>query len=556
MMDETILSFESFEEKEDFKPTHNNVFIDNHTFNSHQKPESNGAKLGIESEFMIPDLSPDMDDNNFSWLFRILPPEAENSQNMDHESMTFYPHPEDVPREHSENPVKTEKQDTNEFPDKTTMLMDPLLSEMDVSALFPPPEEIPSSAEILTPSTTDAENATESQTKRQFNTDNRNGGRDRARGSVRGRVVTPITRNSSITDTPILRRSQRKRNYLEMTNMHAKVTPELPSLKNKRLRKTIGQKEEQMATPSLDYKATEIMESIFETPKWEIDKPPSEIETMPSLKIVFRKIKPVNPIDTKLIIPWEYQKGVLNTDAHLASELYLKHSIFPRIVPTYETKTYVTDAITKTPLDITEIRKLMKENHMEKHNKHANLLAHGRGNVDHKESQAFPFLMDFVTNDFDILLTQQQSIFANIQVQLMEEKNTEQSATADETMNTTFVNFSNFNDYFDEPVEKQPITKNKVDRIVGAVPVSACAMTGNEKLFSKVAVFQHKGQLYRPNPLVIPLVRIPDEDILEIISKPTLPTLESPYYSALTTYFEAKSASLAMFKSKSRPKPL
>lgn len=478
----------------------------------------NNIKPETCDDFEMPSL-PD-DDDDFSWLVKVLPG---NDQTV----------PSAQPEVSQPQPPPQPEQ--GEIAQQNTMLFNSYFSEMDVSQIFLPegdqitikieqvhdaPEPLPENKQVDPP------------VRRQ-------------------KRKSSVIDNCQETDTPVsLRRSQRKkRSCKEMIEAEAALCkpPEKANRStSKRRRVESGRRSASKArlSPAL------VTEAVSGARK---RKSPSPIQKVikrerSELTLVFKKYRPVNPLEKKIT---GYARGLLDSSKTLAGELYMTQFVPSAARPDFEDSLGIDNSLVAfNSVKPDKVKVLMKKEWMTIQNAIANVKAHGTEVLGNKslteDGKALRGAFHTINLDgeYENLLKAQnncETVLKWKSLYCKRQKADISSTNVSFGPDKTFSNFSNFTSYFHETSEDHRETV--VDRnqgMVGVVPVNPFATLSSD-VAKNWTVFGFKGKLYRPNPVTVTIRRTPDDVIKEMKAKPKRISLDAPYYKALTTYFDKNS---------------
>lgn len=565
-----------FHQSSDFDATQVMYCIDNEpsptaedTLIIEQSPENIPTKQAPEvkddfyKDFAFPEMLDDEKDD-FSWLMKVCPtPSNQSDQTVPGEDFHALESASNF------NSIKKTKLASPSPPEESaSMLLDAMLSEMDVSSLITNDFE-----NEITFHKDEATNDEINENPKLLAHDNMKSSKSRTKKRsliLRNRTTT------ALTETPIsLRRSQRKRSFTEMIqteviiNKANNVTGS-NQRKNKRPRLQSTPRESKIPKSKNNTDMSAVAVAITESNTSSLPQPEAivmldEKPVKNKLIIKFRKSKPVNPIEKSFVSNRAYQRGLIDPSKMLSGQIYLTRSCSPKLMPIIEENASASKWVAK-PMVPKKIKELLKMEWIMNHNTLANVKAHGKEMLGSKKltSDGNAVRGTFATmdldNDYESILQFQNEIQC-----VVDWKSNLLSKTHDLTeienpisLDNTFSNFSNFNNYFNEQL---PSDGNNLDDdddtesttqddeldngIVGAVSVNKVALSKSSSvLIENWSVFKIKGQHYRSNPGVVIVERLSDHVIEQMQSKPKKVTLESPYYKALTSYFETRSSSI------------
>lgn len=478
------------------------------------KDDSSAVKDDIKTQtvpdpgkdFLFPSFIPPDDENDdFSWLFKVLPCDPPHSdQTVPSEAHLF--------EEKVVGPIiKASENDVPPAPLEQSMLMDPMFSLMDITSLIAQDDSPDEGDDKITFHKADVNND-DNQTPSTATTQEVMGTNLRRSSRVKRPTRSQTRAPAIIIDTPVsLRRSQRKRSYKQMMNEEV-VAHDLGnnSVPNKKRRKT--------------------QRSSTDTSAWSVHTPLSEkgenVNGKSGLKLIFRKHKPVNPVDRRLVSNKQYQKGLIDSSKSLVAELYLSRTLENKSVPVVEEG--ISSILPLNPLNVKEIEDTLKLEWIENHNAIAYAKAHvikRELTEDTQAGNAEEYSSGFmnVEKEYDNLLQIQNSALS-----VMNYKVATMKSSREETEDNT-------NESFAENVH---IMNSHLEKVTGAVPVNITAISNSDSFVKNWTTFQYKGHLYRPNPAVVVLQRITDDLIEDMQSKPRKIALHSEFYNALTSYFD------------------
>lgn len=459
-----------------------------------------------------------------------------------------------------EEPPKQEKPSpTPEIEKSRFMLLDPVLSDINIAQL-----SIRSMEEILEKSNSSASLDNSLNQSLDSNSSNQSHARvtppkRRRRTEIDKLGATAAPSAASSLETSMLRRSLRKRSYQEMTStpILSAATTSTPVSRGEafnQIKRRRGSLSESMKNAEKDVHANNVVpESIdgvaitsSELKNGDVTRPTKD-PAYAAINIILRKHKPVNP--TIKIRKLEFKKKYfINARKQLAGELYCTHAILPRVLPThnFNNPRDYTNITIPEPLSTYRIKEMMQLEWI----KNFNIVAVGRSHgleaikpdklTDDGNAVKGEFYTVDLDSQYDDLVKEQRTVADILGVFT---PGTDESEAQVPAKSQNFL--SVFSNYFDDNTENQTNKKDsqietKNGQVVGVVPVYPSQMDSNPDFFEKRTVINYRGNLYRPNPVAVTLLRLNEEDIEAINSKPARVTMKSAFYGALTTYFDKK----------------
>ncbi len=543
-------------------PTNEDTLIIEQSPENIPTKEAPEVRDDFDKDFAFPEMMDDEKDD-FSWLMKVCPISSNHSdQTVPGEE--FHVYDSAAANFNSINATK----ETSSLPpapeESVSMLVDVMLSEMDVSSL------ITSDVNEITFHKDEPNKDDENKETPKLAHD-KNMKSSKSQTRKRSQILRNRT-TTALTETPIsLRRSQRKRSFTEMIQTEVTMNKgnsasgsRSAQRKNKRprLQSTPGESKiiidnNEKSTVAVAITETNTSTKLVEPDAIILDEKPVKER----LIIKFRKSEPVNPIDKSLVSKRSFQKGLIDPSKILSGEMYLTQSCSPKLMPIMEEDVTVSKWVAK-PVVPNKLKELLKMEWITNHNTLANMKAHGKEMLGGKKLTSDGNLRGtFATMDLDNEYERILKFQNEIQCVIDWKSNANKTHNLTEiekptNLDITFSNFSNFNNYFNEqlPSDENNLDDDDIDSsadadelnngIVGAVPVNTVALSKSSSvLCENWSVFKIKGQHFRSNPGVVIVERLSDHVIEQMKAKPKKVTLKSPYYKALTSYFENRSSS-------------